>query len=111
MTQAAAKKLKRARPAKADPAAPKARLRRCIVTGTPAAPEGMIRFVVSPQGEITPDLEGKLPGRGLWLTATRAMAEAALKRRAFAKAAKRQVDVAPDFAERLEGLLRTRALA
>jgi ribosomal protein L7Ae-like RNA K-turn-binding protein len=35
----------------------------------------------------------------------------ALKRRSFAKAAKRQVDVAPDFADRLEGLLRTRALA
>lgn len=71
----------------------------------------MIRFVVSPQGEITPDLEGKLPGRGLWLTATRTMVDTALKRRAFAKAAKRQVDVSPNIGERLEELLRTRALA
>ena len=31
----------------------------------------LIRFVVGPDGEAVPDLKRKLPGRGVWVTATR----------------------------------------
>jgi predicted RNA-binding protein YlxR (DUF448 family) len=71
----------------------------------------MMRFVVSPQGEITPDLECKLPGRGIWLSANRAAIDTAVSKRLFARAAKQQVSVAPELASRLEQLLRNRALA
>ena len=53
-------------------------LRKCIVTGEQAAPERMIRFVVGPSidgaaGEVVPDLARRLPGRGMWLKAERAV--------------------------------------
>ena len=31
----------------------------------------MIRFVVGPDGSVVPDLKRRLPGRGIWITATR----------------------------------------
>ena len=45
--------------------------RRCIVA-MERRPQGeMIRFVLSPDGQVTPDLAAKLPGRGAWVTASR----------------------------------------
>ena len=70
----------------------------------------MVRFVVSPGGEIVPDVEGRLPGRGLWLTARRDIVATAIARGAFEKAARARVQVAPDLAERVEGLLARRCL-
>ena len=78
--------------------------RRCIVTGESAPRGGLIRFVVSPSGEVVPDLAEKLPGRGLWVAAERetlAKADA----RAFARAAKAQVTVPADLAARVESAL------
>jgi hypothetical protein len=37
----------------------------------------MFRFVVSPDGVLIPDLAGKLPGRGIWLSASRDVIEGA----------------------------------
>ena len=49
--------------------------RRCIVTRETGPKAGLIRFVIGPDGEVTPDLAGKLPGRGLWVAADRATLE------------------------------------
>ena len=50
----------------------------CAVSREVRAIEELIRFVVAPTGEIVADLKRKLPGRGLWVTASRqAVAEAA----------------------------------
>ena len=57
-------------------------LRTCIVTGETAAPERMIRFVVGPEGDVVPDLARRLPGRGMWLRAERALLEQAVARKA-----------------------------
>lgn len=77
------------------------RERRCIVTGETRNEARLIRFVVGPDDEIVPDLAAKLPGRGIWVTAERAM----LARAAFAKAAKKKVKVAGDLADRVEALI------
>jgi uncharacterized protein len=61
--------------------------RRCIVTGMLCPAAGLIRFVAGPDGEIVPDIEGKLPGRGLWVTAQRAVLDRATSA-LFSKAAK-----------------------
>ena len=45
----------------------------------------MIRFVVGPDGAIVPDLAGKLPGRGIWVTADRDALALAVKKKAFAR--------------------------
>ena len=85
-------------------------LRTCIVTGETMAPERMIRFVVGPDSDIVPDLARRLPGRGMWLRAERAIVEQAIARKAFARAARAAVKVAPDLPQRIERLLLDRAL-
>ena len=84
--------------------------RRCIVSGEVKPAEGMIRFVVGPDGDIVPDIDGRLPGRGLWLSADRAMVNTAGAKNLFSKAARRKVSVPPDFADRIERLLLRRCL-
>ncbi|HBK05154.1 MAG TPA: hypothetical protein DDZ81_04750 [Acetobacteraceae bacterium] len=46
-------------------------LRRCIITRERLPKERMIRFVVGPDRQIVPDLAARLPGRGIWLSASR----------------------------------------
>ena len=75
-------------------------VRTCIVTGEEAAPERMIRFVVGPDG-VVPDLKRKLPGRGVWVTADKAVLAEAVARKAFARSFKRDVKVAADLADRV----------
>ena len=50
-------------------------LRRCVVTRERLPKERMFRFVVSPDRALIPDLAGKLPGRGIWLSASRDVIE------------------------------------
>ena len=45
-------------------------LRRCIVTRERLPKERMIRFVVGPDRQSVPDLAARLPGRGIWLSAS-----------------------------------------
>ncbi|MFQ5533793.1 MAG: RNA-binding protein [Sphingomonadales bacterium] len=59
--------------------------RRCIVTGTVDDRARMVRFVVAPDGSVVPDISAKLPGRGLWITASRAMVDRAVERKLFAR--------------------------
>ena len=49
-----------------------ATMRMCAVSREQRPVDELIRFVLSPQGEVVPDLKRKLPGRGLWITASRA---------------------------------------
>jgi predicted RNA-binding protein YlxR (DUF448 family) len=66
----------------------------------------MIRFVLGPDARVVPDLRQRLPGRGVWVSAEKALVEDAVKRRLFARAFKAQVAVSPDLAEEIERLLR-----
>ncbi len=79
--------------------------RRCIVTRETGPKAGLIRFVVGPGDEIVPDLAGRLPGRGLWVTAEATVLRQAAAKGHFARAAKQPVQVPPDLAERVEALL------
>lgn len=86
-------------------------LRRCIVSRDSLPPERMIRFVVAPDGTVTPDLERRLPGRGLWLTARRDIVRTACRRGHFAKATRGAVAAAADLDDRVERLLAARVLS
>lgn len=93
----------------------KAPERRCVVTGEVLPRETMIRFVVRPpeqgeKGELVPDLEGRLPGRGLWITARRDIVDRAVAKNAFARAAHAPVAADSDLADRLEALLVRRCI-
>ncbi len=70
----------------------------------------MIRFVLSPDGAVVPDIRRKLPGRGVWVDATSASVALAVKKRAFSRGFKAQVDVPDELPEQVEALLRRAAL-
>ena len=86
-------------------------IRTCIVTGEELPPERMIRFVVGPEGEVVPDLARKLPGRGMWVKAERAVVEQAIARKLFSKAAKAPVRAGADLVDRIERMLLEGVLA
>lgn len=79
-------------------------LRRCIVTRQALEKPAMIRFVIDPDGRVTPDLKERLPGRGLWVTASRDALDQAVTKNAFSKAAKQSVKVDRDLADRVVAL-------
>ncbi|HVY33606.1 MAG TPA: RNA-binding protein [Caulobacteraceae bacterium] len=87
------------------------RERRDIVSGEVMPEERLVRFVAGPDGSVVPDLARKLPGRGLWVEAKREAVQTAAKRGAFSRAAKTKLTAAPDLADRVEQLLRTRLIA
>ena len=84
--------------------------RQCIVTRETADRALLIRFVVSPEGVLTPDLAEKLPGRGLWVKADRAVIEQAIKKNTFSKAAKTKVKIEADMLDRLATITEQRFL-
>jgi len=82
-----------------------ATMRMCAVTREVRPIGELIRFVVSPQGEVVADLKRKLPGRGMWLSASRATVAEAVRRNQFSKGFKRQVRAAATLAADTEALL------
>lgn len=84
--------------------------RRCIASGESGPTGPLIRFVLGPDDGVVPDLAGKLPGRGAWLSADRAAVAKALKKNLFARAFRRPVRVAPDLADQLEALIARRLI-
>jgi predicted RNA-binding protein YlxR (DUF448 family) len=82
----------------------------CAATGTVRPVAEMIRFVLSPDGSVVPDLKRRLPGRGIWITATRQALAKAIARKAFARSFKRDVGVVGNLVETTERLLERAAL-
>jgi uncharacterized protein len=85
-------------------------LRRCIGTGLVRPQVELLRFVIAPDGRLTPDVAARLPGRGLWLTARRDILAMTATKRLFARAARQPVIVEDGLADRVEGLLAKRCL-
>ncbi|HMK81252.1 MAG TPA: RNA-binding protein [Xanthobacteraceae bacterium] len=84
--------------------------RTCIVTRAVKPVDELIRFVVAPDGAVVADLKRRLPGRGVWVTATRAAVDEAVKRKAFSRAFKREVRAAADLGAAVERQLERAAL-
>jgi predicted RNA-binding protein YlxR (DUF448 family)/ribosomal protein L30E len=87
------------------------RERRCIVTGEVLPEARLLRFVLSPDGQAVPDVEAKLPGRGLWVSADRTIIAQAVAKRLFARAAKAPATADVGLPERAESRLVERILA
>lgn len=79
--------------------------RTCIVTRQVMEPGSLIRFVAAPDGTVVPDLRGKLPGRGVWVSAKHALVAQAVQKRAFARGLKAQVKAPDDLADQVDALL------
>ncbi|MEM9180675.1 MAG: RNA-binding protein [Pseudomonadota bacterium] len=89
------------------------KVRQCAVTRERLAPDALIRFVRSPDGIVVPDVFGKLPGRGAWVTADRKIFEDGLQQGVFSRAFKAQSspmddifgEVERQLVQRCKGLL------
>jgi uncharacterized protein len=81
------------------------RFRMCAVSREQRPIDELIRFVVAPTGEVIADIKRKLPGRGMWVSASRATVAEAVRRHHFSRAFKRDVRVAPTLATDTENLL------
>ncbi len=84
--------------------------RLCVVTRKVRPVGDLIRFVVGPDGQAVPDVKRNLPGRGLWVTATRTAVEQAIRRKLFAKGFKRDVRSEPELADLTDRMLERAAL-
>ncbi|MBW8853130.1 MAG: RNA-binding protein [Bradyrhizobium sp.] len=82
-----------------------ATVRMCAVSREVRPIDELIRFVVSPQGHIVPDLKRKLPGRGMWVTASREVVAEAVRRHHFTKAFKRELRIPQTLPAEIEALL------
>lgn len=87
------------------------RQRRDLVSGEVMDEGRLIRFVAGPEGQAAPDLARKLPGRGMWVEATRASVDAAVKKNAFSRAAKMKLSAPADLSDQIEALLKQRLLS
>lgn len=84
--------------------------RTCAVTREKATPEAMLRFVLGPDHQVTPDIKRKLPGRGVWVGLSRQRVAQAVKKQVFSRGLKDKAVAAPDLPELVEELLRRDAL-
>lgn len=84
--------------------------RKCIVTGISQPKGGLVRFVVGPEGDVVPDVLGRLPGRGFYVTADRKAIDKAAAKGLFARAARQPVKVPDGLADLIEGQLARRVV-
>ena len=84
--------------------------RKCIATGQVLSKIELVRFVLGPDSLIYPDLENKLPGRGIWVKADRSAIVKAEKGQLFSRAAKQSVECIENLAEQVENLIANRII-
>ncbi|WP_297341249.1 RNA-binding protein [Pseudophaeobacter sp.] len=76
--------------------------RKCIATGETQPKQGLIRFVMGPESQVVPDIFGKLPGRGVYVTASREALDLAVKKKLFARGFKAPVTLPDSLADEVE---------
>jgi predicted RNA-binding protein YlxR (DUF448 family) len=89
----------------------KSKERRCVALGEIRDPRDMVRFAKSPDNIVVPDIAGKLPGRGVWVSADKVLMHKAIKSGAFARGFKSKVCLPEDLSEQVEAGLRRSVLA
>ena len=88
----------------------KPRERRCLASGESRDPIDMVRFVLGPDGVVTPDITGKLPGRGVWVSADRKSLEKTIALKSFGRGFKTKAKIEGDLVALTESLLARRVL-
>ena len=80
--------------------------RRCIATKDTLPTSELIRFVLGPDDTVTPDISGRLPGRGMWVTANRGDLTKAIDQGLFSKTAKQKVNIPGNLVDLTERLIK-----
>jgi predicted RNA-binding protein YlxR (DUF448 family) len=98
-------------PAELDKRGHKSRERKCVARNEVRDPTVMIRFVVGPENKVFPDILGKLPGRGVWVSSTRDDLDIAIQKGGFKRGFKGNVNISGDLAAQVEAGLRKHTLS
>jgi uncharacterized protein len=85
--------------------------RTCIVTRVAKSDAELLRFALSPEGVVVPDLKRKLPGRGVWVSKEKSVLAEAIKRHLFAKGFGKEAKAGPELLELVTRLLRAEMLS
>jgi len=85
-------------------------VRRCAVTREARPEHELLRFVADLDGVICLDPKRKLPGRGVWITASKSVVAEAVRRKAFQRSLRRKVQVPADLPDRVEKALHQAAM-
>lgn len=93
-----------------DATGPQGPVRTCVVTRTEHPVAELLRFALSPDGTVVPDLAGRLPGRGVWVVCARSAVAKAVKTQAFSRGFKQQASAPADLADLVGRLLVKRVL-
>ena len=84
--------------------------RTCVVTGFEAEPAALLRFALSGEGVVTPDILRKLPGRGVWTRLNRAVVHKAVTKKAFSRGFRAEAKADSALADLVDRLLEEDAL-
>lgn len=84
--------------------------RKCLATGEVQPKYRLIRFVVGPEGQVFADVMGKLPGRGMWVSADRDALKLAVKKGLFSRSAKQPVKIPENLVDEVEKHLARRVV-
>lgn len=85
-------------------------LRMCALTREELPSAALVRFAVSPDGVLAPDIDAKAPGRGVWITCSAAAVAEAERRKIFARSLKSDVTVPSDLAQAVRTRLEQRLM-
>ena len=84
--------------------------RKCIVSGESQPKSGLVRFVIGPDSSVVPDVAGKLPGRGIYVSADKDAIAKAVKKGLFSRAAREPVKADPGLPDLVEELVLKRTI-
>ena len=84
--------------------------RKCIVSGESQPKSGLVRFVIGPDSSVVPDVAGKLPGRGIYVSADKNAIAKAVKKGLFSRAAREPVKADPGLPDLVEELVLKRTI-
>jgi len=73
--------------------------RQCALKKEVKPTNELIRFVLSPDDEIVPDIDAKADGRGVWLTLSKSVIKEAMKKNIFASSLKQKVKFSDELAQ------------
>ena len=85
--------------------------RMCIVTREVMDEAQLIRFVRGPDDAVVPDINRKLPGRGVWVGLSKKRVAEAVKRQAFRRGLGETSLAGLDLPDQVGGLLRKAAVS
>lgn len=85
-------------------------IRQCALNRTRSREDELLRFVLDPEKRVLPDIKRKLPGRGVWITASYDDVTEAVGKGTFPRGFKQPVTAGPDLPDLVAKLLKQAAL-